>query len=207
MGKKNGKGKEIFNKIGENIKNYEYEGNFYNGLKEGYGIINYEKNNFVTKYEGFFVKDKAFQKYGIVYFKSGDIYEGFFENNLKNYTGLYSFYDSKNRKIIEHYFGGFLNDSKNGIGKTFVEEKEGKIFIGSYKRGEKEGQFVKIIFKNNEKIKKRRRGLNNNTLLIENVNNNNKRDELLPKLELKSYPVYEENEIIDINDNFYFKNI
>ena len=206
-GKKNGKGKEIFNKIGENIKNYEYEGNFYNGLKEGYGIINYEKNNFVTKYEGFFVKDKAFQKYGIVYFKSGDIYEGFFENNLKNYTGLYSFYDSKNSKIIEHYFGGFLNDSKNGIGKTFVEEKEGKIFIGSYKRGEKEGQFVKIIFKNNEKIKKRRRGLNNNNLLIENANNNNKRDELLPKLELKSYPVYEENEIIDINDNFYFKNI
>ena len=207
-GKKNGKGKETFNHVKENNRNYEYEGNFQDGLKEGYGIINFEKNNFVTKYEGFFKNDKPFKLYGIVNFKSGDIYEGFFDNNIKNYIGLYSFYDNKSKKIIEQYFGGFLDDSKNGIGKTFVEEKkEVKMLIGTYKRGEKEGQFEKITFKNKsiEKRQKRRKALTHG--LSADRYNNSKRGEKLPREEIKNFPVYEENEIIDINDNFYFNDL
>ena len=202
-GKKNGIGKETLNKIMDHTKNYEYEGKFVNGLKEGYGVIKYDKNNFVTRYSGFFEKDKPFQKYGIVSFKSGDIYEGFLENNIKDFLGLYSFYKSP-KKIIEIYFGGFLDDSKNGIGKTIVEEKEEKMLIGPYKRGEKEGQFEKIIFKNIfiEKRKKRRKGITEINYLSDR--GNNQRDEKLPRIELKTYPVYEENEIIDFNDNYFF---
>ena len=200
-GKKHGQGKEILNKVMEQNKNYDYEGNFVNGLKDGFGIINYDKNNFVTRYEGFFEKDKPFQYYGIVNFKSGDIYEGFLKNNIKDYLGLYSFYKSK--KIIEIYFGGFLKDSKNGLGKTIVEEKEEKMLIGTYNRGEKEGQFEKIHFKNDiiVKAKERKGCVISNDLIPLHIN----KKEKLPKLQIKSYPVYEENDIIDFNDNYFFE--
>ena len=195
-GKRNGKGKEIFNKILDNNKNYEYEGDFLNEKKDGYGIINYDNNNFVTRYEGFFENDNSFIKYGIVYFKSGDIYEGFFENSKKDYLGLYLFYDHNAKRIIELYFGGFYDDSKHGIGKTIVDEKENKMFIGPYKRGEKDGQFEKIIFtieSNPIKIKDKRRNAYTSRSL-----------EKKPRLQIKNYPVYEENEIIDTNENYYF---
>ena len=205
-GEKNGNGIETFNDIMENMRNYEYNGNFHDGIKEGYGKITFEKNNFVTRYEGFFKKDRPFQIYGIVNFKSGDIYEGFFDNNIKNYIGLYSFYDNKSKKIIEQYFGGFLDDSKNGIGKTIVEEKEGKMLIGTYKRGEKEGQFEKIIFRN-KYIENRKKSGKALTYRLSTYRNNSKSDEKLPREEIKSFPVYEENEIIDNNDNFFFKEV
>ena len=205
-GEKNGNGIETFNDIMENMRNYEYKGNFHDGIKEGYGTITFEKNNFVTRYEGFFKKDRPFQIYGIVNFKSGDIYEGFFDNNIKNYIGLYSFYDNKSKKIIEQYFGGFLDDSKNGIGKTIVEEKEGKMLIGTYKRGEKEGQFEKIIFRN-KYIENKKKSTKVLTYRISSYRNNSKSDEKFPREEIKSFPVYEENEIIDNNDNFFFKEV
>ena len=203
-GKKNGKGKEIFNNILDPNKNYEYEGNFVNGLKDGFGIIIYDSNNFVKKFEGFFEKDKPFQIYGIVHFKSGDVYEGFFENNIKEYLGLYSFYDMKSKKIIEQYFGGFLDDSKNGIGKTIVQDKEVKMLLGPYKRGEKEGQFQKLIYKNVliEKKKKRRKCVTPINF-FKSDKYNYKRDAKLPKKIIKSYPVYEENEMVDINNNYF----
>ena len=195
-GRKNGKGKEIFNKILDHNKDYVYEGDFLNEKKDGFGIINYDNNNFVTRYEGFFENDKSFRKYGIVYFKSGDIYEGFFENSKKDYLGLYLFYDIKAKKIIEEYFGGFYDDSKDGIGKTIVEEKENRMLIGPYKRGEKDGQFEKIVFTNEKvpiKFKEKRRNAYTSRSL-----------EKKPRIQIKNYPVYEENEIIDTNENYYF---
>ena len=203
-GKKNGRGKEKFMNILDGNKNYEYEGNFSNGIKDGYGIINYETNNFVTRYEGFFEKDKPFQLYGKVNFKSGDIYEGFFENSLKDYWGLYSFYNTKSNKILEQYFGGFLDDSKHGTGKTIVFDKGEKMMIGTYKRGEKEGQFEKIVYINEiveEKNKRRNAKFEKSILSPDKYNV--KRDAKLPRKQIKNYPVYEENYVIDTNNNYF----
>ena len=207
-GKKNGKGKEILTNIIDHRKNYEYEGNFINGLKDGYGIINYEEENFVKRYEGFFKKDKAFQIYGIVDFKSGDKYEGFLENGIKDFLGMYSFYDNTSKKFIEKYFGGYSFDSKNGIGRTFVEDgKENKMMIGTYKKGEKEGKFQVVIFRSEilEKFKQRR-----NCILEENLlttARNTKREEIPPRFQTIKILIYEENEIVDIEDFDNFFNI
>ena len=207
-GKRNGQGKEIYNNNIDATKNYEYEGNFANGLKNGFGIINYCDNSFVKRYEGFFKNDNPFQIYGIATFKSGDIYEGFFENSIKDYLGVYSFCDNNNsNKIIEQYFGGFLDDFKNGLGKTIVDDVEQKMLIGPYKKGEKEGQFEKFIFKNEivEKSKKRRGCVTTDNFFT--TDGKNRRNEILPRIQIKTFPIYEENEIIDINNNYYYDNI
>ena len=204
--KKNGKGKEILKSFKFSHKNYKYEGNFVNDLKDGYGIILYEKSNFVNKYEGFFVKDKPFQIYGIIHFKSGDIYEGFFENGLKDNVGLYLFIDSKTKKFNEEYFGGFLEDYKDGIGRTVVGDSTGaKMLRGPYKKGDKEGQFEKVIYNINliDNTKKRRNGVIEKNLLDIDIKEET-RKEIYPKVQIKSFPIYEENEIIDINDNFIY---
>lgn len=204
--KKNGKGKETLKSFKYSHKNYKYEGNFVNDLKDGYGIILYEKSNFVNKYEGFFVKDKPFQIYGIINFKSGDIYEGFFENSLKDNVGLYLFIDSKKKKFNEEYFGGFLEDYKDGIGRTVVGDSTGaKMLRGSYKKGDKEGQFEKVVYKNDliDNTKKRRNGVIEKNLFDKDIKEET-RKEIYPKVQIKSYPIYEENEIIDINDNFIY---
>ena len=200
-GKKHGKGKEILTNIIDDTKNYEYEGNFINGAKDGFGIINYNENNFVKKYEGFFKKDKAFQIYGIVNFKSGDKYEGFFENGIKDYLGLYSFYDNTSKKYTEKYFGGYSDDSKNGIGRTVVEdEKEHKMLIGAYKKGEKEGNFQIVIFKSIiiEKFKQRRNCIFEENLLT--TERYTKREEIPPRIQTIKFPIYEQNEIVDLDD-------
>ena len=204
-GKKNGQGNEIFKNVLDDSQNYEYEGNFVNGEKSGYGIINYNENNFVRRYEGFFEKNEPFQIYGIANFKSGDIYEGFFENKIKDFLGLYSFYDNNSQKVIEQYFGGYLEDFKNGIGKTIVEDKEQKMMVGTYKRGEKEGQFERVLYKREivQEVKKRRGGVkDSNNLPIEK---DYRTIEYMPKIQNKLYPVFEENEIVDMNDNFFFE--
>ena len=204
--KKNGKGKEFLKHFKYSNKNYKYEGNFINGVKDGYGKITYDKNNFIQKYEGFFVKDKPFQIYGIIYFKSGDIYEGFFENNLKDFVGLYLFKDSKSKKFIEEYFGGFLEDYKDGIGRTIVEDSDDvKMLRGNYKKGDKEGQFEKVISKNDDmKNKKRRFGTTEDTFL-ENGRITGKIREKMPRIQIKSFPIYEDNEIVDVNDSYIYE--
>ena len=203
-GKKNGQGNEIYKNILDDSQNYEYEGNFLNGEKSGYGIINYNENNFVRRYEGFFQKNEPFQIYGIANFKSGDIYEGFFENKIKDFLGLYSFYDNNSQKVIEQYFGGYLEDFKNGIGKTIVEDKEKKMMVGSYKRGEKEGQFERVLYKKEivHEVKKRRGGVKDSNYLP--TEKNYRTIEYMPRIQNKLYPVFEENEIVDMNDNFFF---
>ena len=100
-GKEGGKGflRHILKKEGYS---YEYKGNFMNGEINGYGIIEYSDNFFIKKYEGFFINNKTFYKYGIVYFKSGDVYEGFFdEKNLKSTCGLY-WHNNNNENYAYH---------------------------------------------------------------------------------------------------------
>ena len=157
------------------------------------------------KYEGFFVKDKPFQIYGIINFKSGDIYEGFFENNLKDNVGLYLFIDSKSKTFIEEYFGGFLEDYKDGIGRTVVKESgESKMLRGNYKKGDKEGQFVKVVYKNDEMRNKKRRYAATEDTFLGNYFEKERKGNKLPRIQIKSFPIYEENEIIDVNDNYLY---
>ncbi len=158
-GKEEGKG-VLRHKLKKENYSYEYKGNFINGEINGYGIIEYSDNFFIKKYEGFFESNKCFYKYGIVYFKSGDVYEGFFdEKNLKSLCGLY-WHNSNNDNYdyisgIDNYFGGFSEDKKSGFGR-YVSYNDNiiKLFIGNYIRGEKNGLFTLIYNKEEEKIKK-----------------------------------------------------
>jgi len=203
--KKNGKGKEILKHYKYSNKNYKYEGNFINDVKDGFGVITYDKTNFVHRYEGFFVKDKPFQIYGIINFKSGDIYEGFFENNLKDNVGLYLFIDSKSKTFIEEYFGGFLEDYKDGIGRTVVKESgESKMLRGNYKKGDKEGQFEKVVYKIDDMKNKKRRYAATEDTFLTNYFEKERKGNKLPRIQTKSFPIYEENEIIDVNDNYLY---
>ena len=212
--KKNGKGEEILKNRKYKRRNYKYEGNFCNDLKDGYGKIIYDENSFVHKYEGFFEKDKPLQSYGIIQFKSGDIYEGFLNNSLKDYVGLYQFIDPKSKKFNEVYFGGFTEDYKDGIGKNISEDSGTvKMLRGNYKKGDKEGQFIKVVYKEEEiSIKKMRRydiKMDTQNYDINDVINYNKSPKKsnykkIIKLQTKTFPIYEENEMIDANDNFLY---
>ena len=139
-GKENGKGKLKQNFVAE-YYSYEYEGDFKNGTKEGYGIIKYSDSFFISSYEGFFHNDNQFHMYGIVNFKSGDVYEGFFDNEFhKSYLGLYFHFDDLLGRTCDSFFGCFSNDTKNGFGR-FIAPRERKSLIGCYQAGEKEGIF------------------------------------------------------------------
>ena len=131
----------------------EYNGEFRNDKMNGYGVIKYSDNFFITKYEGFFINDMKFYLYGIVYFKSGDIYEGFFDDKFqKDYLGLY--FHGNNSQIAspvsDNYFGYFTKDIKDGFGR-FASVNSVRVFSGSYVNGEKQGFFSLI---GEEKVEK-----------------------------------------------------
>ena len=158
-----------------NFKNkgyyYEYNGDFKNGLKNGYGIIKYSSDFFIKSYEGFFLNDEQFNCYGIVNFKSGDKYEGFFNDDmLKDNVGLYYYYDHESKKLNDNYFGLFKNDRKNGIGR-FIMEKDGinKLFYGTYLNGMKDGYFSLVYeeedLKKKEKFNEENVKQNSNSML------------------------------------------
>ena len=158
-----------------NFKNkgyyYEYNGDFKNGLKNGYGIIKYSSDFFIKSYEGFFLNDEQFNCYGIVNFKSGDKYEGFFNDDmLKDNVGLYYYYDHDSKKLNDNYFGLFKNDRKNGIGR-FIMEKDGinKLFYGTYLNGMKDGYFSLVYeeedLKKKEKFNEENIKQNSNSML------------------------------------------
>ena len=134
---------------------YIYKGSFVNGSMNGFGIITYSGNYFIKNYEGFFQNDCTFCLYGIVTFKSGDVYEGFFdENNQKDYLGLYRHYE-KDNNIGDHFFGGFQKDKKEGLGR-FIAVSKKKVLVGNYTNGEKNGIFELISCNNNEITSKRK---------------------------------------------------
>ena len=194
-GKENGNGIIKYNNEINN-ESFQYNGNFKDGLRDGFGVITYPENCFIQKYEGFFKEDKPFCTYGIVYFKSGDRYEGFFNINYqKNDIGLYSFYDPVSKIINENYFGGFKNDNKHGLGKIIIEKKdETKKMVGPFKLGEKYGQFEMYEYKKELlKIKRNstKRRKRNNSYLGDIYENDSQ------KIQQKSYILFEGNDIIE----------
>ena len=198
-GKENGKGTMRFDN-GVKSEGYQYTGNFVDGLRDGFGVITYAEMCFIQKYEGFFNKDKPFFTYGIVYFKSGDKYEGFFNANFqKDYVGEYSFYDPVLKRINESYFGGFLEDSKQGLGRIFSEANdECKLMIGNFNLGDKEGNFVMNEYKNEyirikTNIKNRRRRMTS-------WNYGDFFEKKLQRNQKKYYLLMEGNEIMEKSD-------
>ena len=195
-GKENGKGILTYNNA-ITQENYKYSGNFLDGLKDGYGVINYGENFLIKKYEGIFKEDKPFSTYGIAYFKSGDIYEGFFDiNHRKDFSGNYLFYDPVSKTINENYFGGFYNDAKQGLGKLYFENKEGsKLLKGNFNMGEKQGYFEMNEYRNkfvklrtsHDKRRKRMKTWNYGQLYETKYN----------RSQNKIYILFEQNEIIE----------
>ena len=172
FGKEEGKGflRHKFKKVGYS---YEYKGDFINGEKNGFGIIEYNDDFFIKKYEGFFKNNNTCYKYGIVYFNSGDIYEGFFdENNFKSICGLY-WHNNKNENYlyylgVDNYFGEFKNDKKNGIGRYIsYQDNLNQVLFGNYLHGDKNGLFILVHNKEDENLKDE----NKNNIKVNDITN------------------------------------
>ena len=162
-GKEEGKG-TLKNILKTEGYSYEYKGNFVNGEINGYGIINYSDNYFIKKYEGFFHLGVNFSKYGIVYFKSGDVYEGFFDDkHFKDFCGLYMYNNNNteennngnNHIRNDNYFGGYEEDKKSGFGRYIsYSDNLTKLLMGNYLNGEKNGLFNLVFEEEDESLKK-----------------------------------------------------
>lgn len=195
-GKENGKGvMKYINNL--NSENYQYTGNFVEGLREGFGIISYPENYFIQKYEGFFKKDKPFCTYGIVYFKSGDKYEGFFNDNYqKDYIGEYYFYDPVSKLVNEYYFGGFMSDAKHGLGKIYSETKKGiNLMVGNFNMGDKDGLFEMNEYK--KELVKVKVNSNNRRRRLSSYNFGELYENKMQRNQRKYYLLMEGNEIME----------
>merc|ERR1712150_399123 len=80
----------------------KYEGGYVNDLKEGQGKYTYGNGAYTTKenggkYEGEWVEGVK-QGKGIYTFGNGDVFEGIYENNLRNGPGFKKQVDGEHRE-------------------------------------------------------------------------------------------------------------
>jgi len=131
-GMKNGKGILFYNK-NDAYKRIRYEGYFKNDKFEGKGIMYYKDNE---RYVGDFKNDK-FEGKGIMYYKDGDRYEGDFKNNKYEGKGIYYWNNS------DRYEGDYKNGQRDGKGIMYY--KDGKKEEGNWTNDKKEGKgFLKL---------------------------------------------------------------
>ena len=143
-------GKAIFY-YNNKLNTIKYNGDWLNGIMEGYGIYYTYDNKLL--YKGNF-KNNKFNNKGILYFKNGTIeYNGNFLDN--NYNGYGKLYDTNKHLIYEgnfknnlfedkgiiyhknkniHYEGLFKNDLYNGYGVLYDFNKN-KIYEGEFTNG------------------------------------------------------------------------
>jgi hypothetical protein len=193
--KENGKGISK-KKLYQTGYNYKFEGDFVDGQMHGYGKIEFEGEYYIKIYEGLFQHDKWCCFYGKVEFRSGDIYEGFFDKNHgKSEIGLYFHNDKKqvekkyNRP--DHFFGEYKNDKKHGIGKFLIQGNQ--LLIGRYDDGEKNGNFS-LVQEEEEEIKTK------NTFGISKKNLEKRSTNNLVIKQSKTYYLFENDEGIDKSD-------
>ena len=112
-------------------KNYTYKGQFINGKKSGKGKM----ENFGRKsvYEGEFNNDMK-EGYGIEKFNDGTVYKGYYKNNLKHGKGELSL---KKEKNISVYTGEFKEGKICGKGKFIWDNK--KQYEGDWENNEISG--------------------------------------------------------------------
>ena len=130
----------FYNENGE-----KYIGKMRNGLKEGKGILYYDKDNKNKrkKYEGDFKNDKPNGK-GTLYWIDGSKYEGDWKNDIKEGKGI-MFYNNVGR-----YEGDWKNGKREGKGIYYWNN--GDKYEGDWKNNIREGNG--IYYYNDGKIEK-----------------------------------------------------
>ena len=113
----------------------KYIGEMIDGLKEGKGILYYDKNDEYNryKYEGDFKEDKRGGK-GTIIYKNGEKYEGDFKNDIMIGKGIF-YYDNGDK-----YEGDFKDNIFEGKGKFYYHQ--GDIYEGEWENDEKNGKGV-----------------------------------------------------------------
>jgi hypothetical protein len=174
---------------------YRYQGEFSDGQMQGFGKVEFEGEYYIKTYEGLFLNDKWCCFYGRVEFKSGDIYEGFFDKNHgKSEIGLYFHnYKKQEMKKADHFFGEYKSDKKHGLGKFLI--KDTQLLIGCYDDGEKNGNFC-LIQEEEEDVRSK------NTF---GLNKHEKHADHISLKQIKTFYLFENDEGIDKSDK-PFKN-
>ena len=126
-------GKKMY---GKNI----YDGDFFNGKKDGKGKMKYENGEY---YIGQWSKDRRHGK-GKLYNKIGKIkYEGDFYNDKMEGKGKY-YYENADY----YYVGNWLNDKEHGRGALYYKNGDLK-YVGEFAFGKFEGR-GKLIYDSGE---------------------------------------------------------
>ena len=105
----------------------KYEGEFKNGIREGYGIYYYSNGD---KFEGEF-KNEIREGFGVFYFSDGILYEGEFKNGIIEGYGIYYYSNG------DIYKGEFKHGIREGYGIYYYSK--GDKYEGEFKGGIKEG--------------------------------------------------------------------
>lgn len=116
----------------------QYEGKYYNGLRNGSGCYMYKKSG--ARYEGEWKKGLK-HGHGKFFYPDGSVYCGEWKENKKHGYGKYT-YDNG-----DVYEGGWKNNVKHGLG-TYKYQENDVIFNGTFVDGIAKGQ-VEIIYPNN----------------------------------------------------------
>lgn len=95
----------------------DYDGEWKNGLKHGYGRLTYKSGSY---YEGYFENGFKHGK-GTMKFTSGNYYEGFYKFDKKSGYGEMHWLDKN-----EVYKGFWEKDKQNGFGEHIWLEKSSK---------------------------------------------------------------------------------
>lgn len=130
-GKYHGKGKETV------ILN-EYEGNWKEGKKDGYGVFTVGSG--ISIHKGNWLNDKKSGK-GKETFSSGNSFDGEYKDN-EFFKGTYTYEGG------QKYIGEFLNAKMDGQGKYYLENGD-LYFEGRFKNG----KTIKNVIKGTKKLK------------------------------------------------------
>jgi len=132
-----------------------YEGEFRNGLFDGWGVYSYHNGD---RYEGEFKNDLRHGTGSMIY-GNGNRYTGLFEKGLRHGNGVFSFsngdvYKGEFREDTRHgrgtyifaeggrYIGDFRNGKRHGNGRYVY--RGGEEYIGQFKDGKKDGIGVSL---------------------------------------------------------------
>ena len=192
---------------------------FEKGKMHGEGIILFDGNSLVRRYEGVFKEDKFPCQYGRLHFSSGDVFDGFFDkDNRKNEVGCYIHNQISKDKIIQKDLPKFyetneineeefnlmnnkfltMNVSDIFFGEFYCDRKHGLgkylfniglLVVGKYIDGEQNGKFETIRNKKNDKE------------FLEQKNDSDKYGDTDKIKKEKIYYLIENDEIIDKSEN------
>ena len=126
---KNGKGIIYYNKNEEYERN-RYEGNFKDDKREGKGIYN---SNDGERYKSD-LKDNKIERKVIYYFNNGNIHESDLKDDKREGKGIYYFNDG------DRYEGDWKDDKKEGKGLYYFNN--GNRYNGDWKNDKMEGKGI-----------------------------------------------------------------